>query len=148
METEATTPAESVEEPKGMRAIIERLTAENKELKADKMQDALSKIGLNPEQGLGKAIVKEYNGDVSLEAISEYAKNEYAYEGSVVSTHPEAQAITEGTQRLESVGATAGSIANPTQQELLAKAEAEGDVDTTLALKGQEVASWFAGGKR
>ena len=85
------------------------------------------------------------SGDVSADALAEYAKTEYDWEGSEESPNPQAQAINEGTQRLEEVNQTSGSIVPPNESDALAKAEAEGDYATTLAIKGQRVADSLFG---
>ena len=137
--TEVTTEAPA-EEAKGLRGQLEAALAENRDLKADKLAGSFDAIGLDPNAGLGKAIAKEYTGEVSTEALAEYAKTEYGYEGAAESTHPQAQAITEGTERLDAINQTAGSIVNPTEGDVLAKAEADGDYKTTMAIKGRQVA--------
>ena len=139
--TETETEAAPVEEAKGLRGKLETALAENRTLKAEKLSSSFTEIGLNPDEGLGKAIAKEYTGEISTEALATYAKAEYGYEGSVESTHPEAEAITGGTERLDAVAQSAGSIAEPTQGDALQKAEAEGDYATTMAIKGQQVAA-------
>ncbi|GAG00928.1 unnamed protein product, partial [marine sediment metagenome] len=51
------------------------------------------------------------------------------------------QNITQGHEALDQVGQTAGSVpVTPTDGDVLAKAEAEGDYKTTMALKGQQMA--------
>ena len=142
--TEVTTEAPA-EEAKGLRGQLEAALSENKTLKADKLAESFDKIGLDPKTGLGKAIAKEYSGDVSADALAEYAKTEYDWEGSEESPNPQAQAINEGTQRLEEVNQTSGSIVAPNEGDVLAKAEAEGDYATTMAIKGQRITDSLLG---
>lgn len=142
-----TTETETVETGKGLRAKLEEVLAENRELKADKRQTAFEKAGLATDTGLGKAIFKEYDGELSEDAVREYAKTEYGWEADPDSQHPDAPQIAQEQARLDAVGETAGSVVAPTQAEILAKAEAEGDVQTTMALKGQQVAEMFRPGR-
>ena len=83
---------------------------------------------------------KEYDGEMSKDAILGYAVSEYSYEAGEGVIHPQAEAIAQGQAALDQVGQTAGSLVAPTQDDVLAKAEAEGDYATTLAIKGQQVA--------
>ena len=140
-----TTTTEAPEEAKGLRGKLEAALSENRDLKSEKLAGSFAEIGLNPAEGLGKAIAKEYNGEISTDALAAYAKDEYGYEGSKESVHPEAEAITGGTERLDEVGQTAGSVATPTDGDIVAKAEAERDYVTTMNAKGNEIAGWFSG---
>ena len=100
-------------------------------------------IGLDPENKLGKAIAKEYDGEASLEALSAYAKEEYGYEKAETTEplSPQTQQIAQGHAALEQIGQTAGSVPlAPEEGDNLAKAEAEGDYATTMAIKGQQMA--------
>ena len=141
--TEATTEAEK-ETGKGLRAQLEKTLAENRELKADKMGQTFASLGLETERGLGKAIAKEYDGELSKDAIAAYAQSEYGYTApEVVPQHPDTPAIYQEHARLDQVGQTAGSVAVPTEFETLAKAEADGDYATALQIKGEQVANMF-----
>jgi hypothetical protein len=140
-----TTENETVETGKGLRAKLEEALAENRELKAEKRVAAFEKAGLATDTGLGKAIFKEYDGELSEDAVREYAKTEYGWEAAPEPTHPDARQITEEQARLDQAGETAGSVVAPTQEDILAKAEAEGDVNTTMAIKGAQVAEMFRG---
>ena len=54
---------------------------------------------------------------------------------------PEATEIVDEQARLDAVGETAGSVAEPTKDETLAKAEADRDTDTSLQIKGDQLAA-------
>lgn len=139
--TEGTQP-----EAKGLRAQVESLSKENRELKAEKRDGIISGLGLEVTKGLGLSLVEQFDkGDIALGDIASTATDKYGHvvPDAAPPAHPQAQAITEGTERLEAVAQTAGSVANPTADDLLAKAEAEGDYQTTMAIKSQQVASMF-----
>ena len=123
----------------GLRAKLEETLAENKRLKQNELNRAFDAAGLDPTKGLGKAIAKEYDGEASAEAVTAYAKSEYEWEPTAP-VDPQVQQIQQGHAQLDQVAETAGSVAQLTPQELLAKAEAEGDVQTSMAIKGQQVA--------
>ncbi|GAG35714.1 unnamed protein product, partial [marine sediment metagenome] len=129
------------DEPKGLR---KQLNVANEKLRvanAREMERAFIEIGLRADEGLGKAILKEYEGEITAEAIAEYAKTEYKWEGTTVSEHPEAQTIAQGQAALDQVGESAGSVPlAPTEGQTLAEAEAKGDYAKTMAMKGDQVA--------
>ena len=131
---------------KGLRAKLEAEIAQKNKYKTQLMANAYDDLGLKADEGLGKAIAKEYDGEPTREALANYAKDEYGYEyvpPNVVEANPMAEAIAQEQAALDQVGSTAGSVVAPTEQELLAKAEAEGDVDTSFAIKANQVASFF-----
>jgi hypothetical protein len=107
------------------------------------MESSFEALGLDPNSGLGKAIAKEYNGEVSTDALAQYAADEYGYTPPIQEDNPVAGQIQQEQGRLDEVGKQAGSVPTPSRNEVLAKAEAEGDYRTTLGIKGAEVASWF-----
>jgi len=143
-DTETTEVQTDPDEPKGLR---KQLNVANEKLRvanAREMSRAFDEVGLNTDSGLGKAIAKEYEGEITPEAIAAYAKEEYKWEGTTVSEHPEAQTIAQGQAALDQVGEAAGSVPlAPTEGQTLAEAEAKGDYQKTLAMKGDQVASWF-----
>ncbi len=55
----------------------------------------LEAIGLKPDQGLGKAIAKEFQltGEVTAETVAAYAKSEYGYEQSAQPTPPPPEVV-------------------------------------------------------
>lgn len=109
------------------------------------MQNAYTQVGLDPEAGLGKAIAKEYDGKPTTEALAEYAKVEYGHTPPVGSDHPDAAIITGQQAQLDAAAQGAGSIIPPKEADVLAKAEAEGDAATSMAIKGNQVARMFQG---
>ena len=141
-----TTEVEPQPEAKGLRAQVEALSKENREYKVKERDGIISDLGLEISTGLGLALVEQFDkGDLALGDIASTATDKYGHVVALTPdpAHPQAQAITEGTERLEAVAQTAGSVANPTADDLLAKAEAEGDYRTTMAIKGAQVAEMF-----
>ena len=137
----ATTDDAKSDDGKGLRKQLTETLKQNAEYKTMLLSSAYTELGLDPTKELGKAIAKEYKGEPTLEALSAYAQDEYGYEAPAPSgDHTLAPVVAQQQARLDSVGATAGSIVPPTQSDALAKAEAEGDYATTLAIKGQQLA--------
>lgn len=98
---------ESAEAPEAdanaqLREALKREKARATSYRNELIGARLSEIGLRPDAGLGKAIAKEYDGDLTIEALSEYAREEYAYEGTTDQTPPEV-AAGERLNQLESV---------------------------------------------
>jgi len=70
-----------VDEPtdniKQLREEFKKLKAENKQFKADAMNSALGSLGLNAEKGIGKAVVKLYEGDVTVDGVKDFVAQEF-----------------------------------------------------------------------
>ena len=149
-ETTEVSEAPQTEEPKGMRATIEKQAGTIKSLREDNasqrtqiMAGYYDSIGLDPSKELGKAISKEYEGPTDLESLTNYAREEYGYvkKEAVEPVSPQAQQIAQGHAALDQIGQTAGSVPlAPEETDVLAKAEAEGDYATTMAIKSQRMA--------
>ena len=76
---------------KAMRETIDRksdenakLLAELESLKAEKMDGIFNEIGLDVRKGFGKALKQVYEGEASVEAVTEFAKAEYGFEAGNV----------------------------------------------------------------
>lgn len=146
-ETPAETPAPDKDSGKGLRKQLEASLAENRELKAEKRDSILAGIGLSHETGLGKALAEKFDaGDVELDNLASVAVSDY---GHVVpdAQHAQAAEIQLGQAQLDQVGNVAGSVAPPSEKDALAKAEAEGDYQTTMNIKGNQVAEMFRQGR-
>ena len=68
---------ESTDGIKQLREEYKKLKAENKQFKANAMTSALSSLGLEPDKGIGKAVTKLYDGDLTVEAIQEFVAQEF-----------------------------------------------------------------------
>ena len=68
---------ESTDGIKQLREEYKKLKAENKQFKANAMSSALSSLGLEPDKGIGKAVTKLYDGDLTVEAIQEFVAQEF-----------------------------------------------------------------------
>ena len=149
---EENTPNEPVEETgKGLRAKLEQTLAEKKtvvdenaELKGRLLAGAYAEIGLDPKELLGKAIAQNYDGEPTVEALKQFAFDQYGYTKPVGEANPQAAQIAQGQAQIDAAAQGAGSAPiAPTQAEALAEAEAKGDYATTMQIKGQQVADMF-----
>lgn len=95
--------------PKGLREALDRREAELTEkdavinqLNSKLMASAFETAGLNPLEGLGKAVAKLYDGEPDAAAVATYAKDEFGWEGPPRKGLPgevaEAQARTDAAQ--------------------------------------------------
>jgi hypothetical protein len=62
------------------------------------MASRLDAIGLSKNEGLGKAIAREYDGDMTVEALGAYAQSEYNYMGTAETVPPEVEVGARLTQ--------------------------------------------------
>ena len=147
---EETQETKDPDEPKGLRKIVDGLNAELKAYKDRERETVWKDAGFDTDSGIGKAIFQVYDGEVSIEAITKFAFEEYGHDVSVKeeTVHPQAQQIAEAQQRVDDLTSTAGSVADVTQVDALAKAEAEGDYTTTMAIKGQQIADMMRDNRR
>lgn len=72
-----------------LHAFNKRLKTENRELRGRILESDLAVIGLKPGEGLGKAIAKEYDGELTTEALATYARDEYGHDSGVTTQVPQ-----------------------------------------------------------
>jgi len=121
MENETTTEAESsetmqtaeVKEPAELRAALDRANAKAAQYRDELMDSRLDAIGLKATEGLGKAIAKEYDGDMTVEALSAYAQAEYNHQGQVA----EVPAEVATTERLEQLSGVSEAVTPPPEED-------------------------------
>lgn len=128
--------------PKELREALAREKARNAKLSARVMKDEFAAIGLDPEKGLGKAIAKEYQGELEADAIKEWAAAEYGYEAPTTENPAQTQ-IDRGNDRLEQVQNNTESLEPETLQERARKAAAEGDMTAAANAKAEMLRRQF-----
>ena len=139
---DAPTEAAKPDDAKGLRKQLADAHQTIATMRTGLLDPAYQKLGLNPEAGLGKAIAKEYDGAASYEALAEFAQTEYGHVAPEVEAdaHPQAAAIHAEAEKLDKVAGSAMSVVPTTQLDDLATAEADGDYQKTLDIKGQQLA--------
>ena len=102
-----TVEEDSSDSIKQLREEYKKLKAENKEFKANAMNNALSSLGLTADKGLGKAVTKLYDGEVTVDAIKDFVAQEFGEVSSseqpsedVVSNVVEAQSRVEQLNKI------------------------------------------------
>ncbi len=84
---------------KQLREEYKKLKAENKEFKANAMNNALSSLGLTADKGLGKAVTKLYDGEVTVDAIKDFVAQEF---GEVSSSEQPSQDVVSNVVEAQS----------------------------------------------
>ena len=129
-----------------LRAEFKKLKAENKELRTSAMTTALSSLGLEADKGIGKAVSKMYEGPVTVDAIKQYASEEFGLGDSEVAAEPQTEeeasvvdntvAAQQRVQNLQNLG-----VSNESKdimdafQEVLQKSD--GDIRSSIRAKLQ-----------
>jgi len=77
---EKTETLDNVDNIKQLREEYKKLKSENKKYKVQAMDSALTSMGLSSQKGLGKAVTKLYDGDITVDAITDFVKTEFGEE--------------------------------------------------------------------
>ncbi len=96
-----------------LREALKVEKAKTAEYRGELMSTRLEAIGLSHTEGLGKAIAKEYDGDMTVEAVSAYAETEYNHQGTVEAAPPEV--VT--ADKLETLSGVSESITPPPETD-------------------------------
>lgn len=104
---EAAMADEPTDNIKQLREEFKKLKAENKQFKADAMNSALGSLGLSADKGIGKAVVKLYDGDATIDGIKDFVAQEFGEvsnaeqpSGNVTANVVEAQSRVEQLNKL------------------------------------------------
>ena len=95
---------ESTDGIKQLREEYKKLKAENKQFKAQAMTSALGQLGLEADKGLGKAVTKLYDGDISVDAIKDFVAQEFGEVSSSTQQSASSQVtnnVVEAQSRVE-----------------------------------------------
>ena len=84
---------------KQLREEYKKLKAENKQFKASAMNNALSSLGLSADKGIGKAVTKLYDGEVSVDAIRDFVTQEF---GEVSSSEQPSSKVSDNVVQAQS----------------------------------------------
>lgn len=129
-----------------LRAEFKKLKAENKELRTSAMTTALSSLGLEADKGIGKAVSKMYEGPVTVDAIKQYASEEFGLGDSEVAAEPQTEeeasvvdntvAAQQRVQNLQNLGVSNESkdIMDAFQEVLK---QSDGDIRSSIKAKLQ-----------
>jgi hypothetical protein len=106
--------------PKGLREQLKKEQARRKEAESQLVGLTLSEMGLNANEGLGKAVTKLYDGPVDKDSISKFVADEFNYvSNQSVSETP----VEEPASKVEQVIASEqrvqqlGTVSNPNESQ-------------------------------
>ena len=140
--TTATTTEDATEEdtPAWYRDQIERKDKQIKDQgktinrqRVNLMEGTFKEVGLDPTEGLGKAIAKEYEGDPNADDLRNYAIEEYSWEPPTDNSMQ--TTITDAQGRIATATAEAGSVPQQQIDLEISEAEERGDFAASVALK-------------
>lgn len=105
-----------------LRAYADNVAQENKKLRGRVLESDLRAIGLSHEEGLGIAVVDNYDGDLTREALTDWVKDKYRYtppvtEEVVEERAAEVETATAAAQELESTIGGVGQSLEPAGEE-------------------------------
>jgi len=133
-ENASTTDDQTGESPnvKRMREQIDALKAENEALSARTKLSAFKEAGLDPEKGIGKAVYRTYDGEISPDSIATFARDEYDWQ-------PQAPGVSESQQRMTALGSVGSAPPPRNRMQEAEKASSEGDWTESARLKDAEL---------
>ena len=105
--TEAAKPADANAE---LRAAYDREKERRVAAETELSKRLMSDIGLDPTTGLGKAIAKEYSGDLTVEALGAYARDEYGHKWTGETSDAKVTEITEAQDQADKLTSSAESV--------------------------------------
>lgn len=137
-------------DPQWYREAIDKANQE----KAEAIQVAKDAVfgsipGLDPSKGLGKKMVDGYDGEIDRDQFLAWAETEYEWKPPSGDQPPPApapapaaqgvnQVVAEASQRQETVVESTQPLTPPDLDAAIAKAEADGDIARSVALKTQK----------
>lgn len=128
-----------------LRQQVDTLQDENKNLKATLRTNAFKDAGFDPNAGPGKALAKLYDGDPDPEAIKQFAKDEFGFEPGTGATTGGNDSQPSGEDNLNALSSGTIPPREPSIDDQIKKAEAEGDWDTYDVLQTQKIEALRAG---
>lgn len=132
---------------KQMRQKIKSQEDENADLKAklamyeqEKLETAVTGIGLDPNAGFGKALKQVYKGEVNENSLLDFAKQEYGYEPTGVAEQapqPVQDAViqSDARARVEALESSSQSVVPKDASEVLQKVAESGNTKDSIRAK-------------
>ena len=129
--------------PKGLREQLKKETARRKEAESQLVGLTLSELGLDPSQGLGKAVTQLYDGKVETESIKEFVAKEFNYgvQEAEMSEVPVDDKATKSEQvnmseaRVQQLDKVASHVETSTLENQMQEILQNGSVKETIAAK-------------
>ena len=106
--------------PRGLREQLKKEQARRKEAESQLVGLTLSEMGLNANEGLGKAVTKLYDGPVDKDSISKFVADEFNYvsnqsvsETPVEQPASKVEQVIASEQRVQQLG----TVSNPNESQ-------------------------------
>ena len=143
MENEVENTVEETQEDntaiKQMRERIKELEGVEKEYKSVKMNNLIQDAGFDPASGQGKALKDLYKGELTSDAIQQFAQEQYGWTSESPTT-PDPQAaqksrVVTSQESLDTVIEASVPVEPVSVNDQIAQAQADGDWATSSNLK-------------
>ncbi len=128
---------------KSMRERIKELEAVEKEYKTVQADNAIKEAGFDPLSGQGKALKDLYKGELTSDAIQQFAQEQYGWT-SESPTKPDSQAaqksrVVTSQESLDTVIEASVPVEPVSVNDQIAQAQADGDWSTSSNLKADQL---------
>ena len=147
MENEMNETVEETQEDnnaiKQMRERIKELEAVEKEYKTVQTDNAIKDAGFDPNSGQGKALKDLYKGELTSDAIQQFAQEQYGWTSESPTT-PDPQAaqksrVVTSQESLDTVIEASVPVEPVSVNDQIAQAQADGDWATSSNLKADQL---------
>ena len=128
---------------KQMRERIKELEAVEKEYKTVQTDNAIKDAGFDPNSGQGKALKDLYKGELTSDAIQQFAQEQYGWTSESPTT-PDPQAaqksrVVTSQESLDTVIEASVPVEPVSVNDQIAQAQADGDWATSSNLKADQL---------
>ena len=143
MENEVENTVEDNNAIKQMRERIKELEAVEKEYKTVQADNAIKDAGFDPNSGQGKALKDLYKGELTSDAIQQFAQEQYGWTSESPTT-PDPQAaqksrVVTSQESLDTVIEASVPVEPVSVNDQIAQAQADGDWATSSNLKADQL---------
>ena len=129
--------------PKGLREQLKKEQQRRKDAESQLVGLTLGELGLNPDEGLGKAVSKLYDGKIDKESIKEYVATEFNVSpeenaSSEVPTEPvvnNSEQVQSSEARVQQLNQVAGRVETQTLEDQFAEVLQNGSSRETIRAK-------------
>ena len=119
---------------------LKKLEAELASFKDKELNNVFGKLGLQTENGFGKALKQVYKGEVNQDSLLDFAKQEYGYEPTGVSgqaPQPVQEAViqSDARARVEALESSSQSVVPKDASEVLQRVAESGNTKDSIRAK-------------
>ena len=147
MENEVENTVEETQEDntaiKQMRERIKELEGVEKEYKSVKMDSVIQDAGFDPASGQGKALKDLYKGELEVDAVKQFAEENYGWSSETPTEVTQEQAqksrVVTSQESLDTVIEASVPVEPVGVEDQIAQAQADGDWQTSSALKADQL---------